>query len=83
MVSDYDSILDIMKDEFKFRLRNRTIDPEYEDLKELKEYLCHFRLKITESKQYSKWEMKDLLNAINKLKNNKCKDPHGHINELY
>ena len=83
LVTDSNSILDVMKKEFKFRLRNREISTEYEDLKELKEYLCHLRLKITESKQYSKWEMKHLLNAINKLKNNKCKDPHGHINELY
>ena len=82
-VTDYDGILEVMKSEFKFRLRNRTINPEYEELKELKEYLCHLRLKITETKQYSKWELKDLHNAINKLKNNKCRDPHGHINELY
>ena len=27
--------------------------------------------------------MKDLEGAICRLKNNKCKDPHGHVNELY
>ena len=82
-VSEYDSILEVMKDEFKFRLRNRTINPEYEELKELKEYLCHLRLQITKKKQYKRWEMEDLHCAVTKLKNNKCRDPHGHINELY
>ena len=82
-VSEYDSILEVMKDEFKFRLRNRTINPEYEELKELKEYLCHLRLQITKKKQYKRWEMEDLHCAVTKLKNDKCRDPHGHINELY
>ena len=27
--------------------------------------------------------MEDLLVAIRKLQNNMCKDPHGHVNELY
>ena len=83
LVTDTEGILNVMKDEFKFRLRNRQINPEYQELLELKEYLCHLRLQITKSKQYNKWEMKDLERAIAKLKNNKCRDPHGHINELY
>ena len=32
LVTDSDSILDVMKNEFKFRLRNREINTEYEDL---------------------------------------------------
>ena len=32
---------------------------------------------------YIPWTLKDLDKAIAKLKKNKCKDPHGHINELY
>ena len=27
--------------------------------------------------------MENLQKAINKLQNNKSKDPHGHINEMY
>ena len=72
-----------MKQEFRFRLRNRPINPEYTEFRELKEYLCHLRLKISKTAQYSKWTTKQLQAAICKLKNNKCKDPHGHVNELY
>ena len=83
LVTDYNGIINVMKEEFTFRLRNRTINPEYEELQELKEYLCKLRLEISKSSNYDKWTVKQLLSAIGKLQNNKCKDPHGHINELY
>ena len=83
LVTNYSGMLDVMKVEFTFRLRNRVINQEYEELKELKEYLCMLRLEISKSSDYSEWTIKQLRGAINKLKNNKCKDPHGHINELY
>ena len=49
----------------------------------MKEYLCKLRLEITSKSKFNKWTMEDLNKAISKLKTNKCKDPHGHINELY
>ena len=83
LVCDYTGILDVMKQEFVFRLRNRPINPEYEELRELKEYLCFLRLKISKNAPYRDWTLEQLQKAISKLKNNKCKDPIGHINELY
>ena len=83
LVADHAGILDVMKEEFTYRLRNREINDEYSELKELKEYLCHLRLEITRTSSYSDWTMDQLQKAIAKLRNNKCKDPHGHINELY
>ena len=41
------------------------------------------RLEITKASSYKKWTIEELQKAIQRLKNNKCKDPHGHINELY
>ena len=83
LVTDYNGVLSVMLEEFTFQLRNRIISPEYQELKELKEYLCKLRLNITRSSNYEKWTLTQLQTAINKLKRNKCKDPHGHINELY
>ena len=83
LVTDSKGILSVMKDEFTFRLRNREISPEYKELQEIKEYLCRIRLEINKNSDYAPWSMKNLETAIGKLKNNKCKDPHGHINELY
>ena len=76
-------ILTVMKDEFTHRLRNREICPEYSELKEIKEYLCKIRLEITRQSSFEPWTLDHLRTAIGKLKNNKCRDPHGHINELY
>ena len=64
-----------MKDEFVFRLRNREINPEYSEMRELKEYLCRLHLEITRKSDYQPWTMENLEEAISKLKNNKCKDP--------
>ena len=82
LVTDY-NILDVMKDEFTYRLRNREINPEYTHLRELKEYLCQLRLQITKTSSFNRWTLDELKIAIKKLKRNKCRDPHGHINELY
>ena len=83
LVTEYDNILDIMKQEFTHRLRNREISHEYVELKQLKEYLCKLRLELTRKGQYKKWTSEQLTRAIMRLKSNKCRDPHGHINELY
>ena len=52
LVTDYMSILDVMKEEFVFRLRNREIKDEYTELKELKDYLCKLRLNIAKNKDF-------------------------------
>ena len=83
LVTDHLGIINVMKEEFKHRLRNRVINPEYLELQQLKEYLCRLRLEITKSSDYNPWKINDLETAIKKLQDNKCKDPHGHINELY
>ena len=83
LATDYDNILDVMKDEFTFRLRNREINPEFAELKDLKEYLCSLRLEITKKADYEKWSIEQLNRAIARMKTNKCRDPHGHVNELY
>ena len=83
LVTDSQGIIGVMKEEFAFRLRNREMNPEYEELRELKEYLCALRLQITKNSDFCKWSVLDVEKAVTKLKNNKCRDPHGHINELY
>ena len=55
LATDYEGILNVMKDEFTYRLRNREINAEYKELKELKEYLCSLRLEISRTSNYDKW----------------------------
>ena len=50
---------------------------------EKREELCKLRLELSKDTVPIEWNMNDLDKAINKLQNNKAKDPLGHINELY
>ena len=83
LITDSKGILEVMRDEFAYRLRNRPVDGEYSELKEIKEHLCSLRLELTRRADYTPWSLAQLKVAVSKLKNGKCKDPHGHINELY
>ena len=83
LVTDYNGILDVMKSEYVFRSRNREIDPKNQDLRELKEYLCMIRLRISKLSKYTPWVRTDLDDTIARLKLKRCRDPEGHINELY
>ena len=73
----------MIKEEFVYRLRNREITSGYQNMREMKEYLCQIRLEITKNTDFLPCALDNIEKAINKLRNNKCRDPHGHINELY
>ena len=83
LITDPCGIKTIMREEFTFRLRNRKIGKEFDEIKEFKEYLCNLRLKLTKSCEYNEWNIEDVDMVLRKLKLNKAKDPHGHVNEMY
>ena len=83
LITNSVGILDRFKEEFAYRLRNREISEPYSDLMDVKEYLCVLRLEIAKNKDYQPWTIIQLNVALKRLQNNKCRDPHGHINELY
>ena len=41
------------------------------------------KIKITEQNKGGKWTMKDLDRALSDLKNDKCRDFEGYINEMF
>ena len=65
------------------RLRNRPIQPGYEELKNLKEELCSLRLQYLEKLPYDDWNMDQLDIVLSKLKKGKSADPYGLIGELF
>ena len=83
LITDSKGILLRFQEEFSYRLRNRDIDEGLEDLKILKEDLCKMRLELTKNSDFEEWSFEQLQRSLDKLQNNKSKDPHGHINELY
>ena len=83
LITDPQGIKNVIVKEFQYRLRNREIDENLQDLRKMKEHLCELRLEITRTNDFRPWSMENLNASIKRLMNNKSKDPHGHINEMY
>ena len=64
-------------------LGHRKIKPGFENLKILKEYLCSKRLELTMENKAPRLTRLKLDKVLKKLKNNKARDPHGFINEIF
>ena len=64
-------------------LRGRPAKESYEDLVELQKLLCEKRLIVTGEEKADDWTEKDIRNVLRSLKNNKARDPIGHVNEIY
>ena len=64
------------------RLRKRPIHPEMKRLEKLKIKLAHMRLKLCRRKKSLPWTLKNMNQAIKSMKNKKCRDPEGLVNEI-
>ena len=56
---------------------------DLEELKDLKEYLFKLSKRLAEKELTEDWTMDKLEKILKSLKNNKARDAHGHIYELY
>ena len=70
-------------DTFVHRLRHRPANKEYIYLKYLKEQLWQMRLKQAKQCKSANWNEAQLMKILSCLKNNKSRDPHGLVNELF
>ena len=65
------------------RLRHRNIHPNLSYLQELKELLCKKRLNFVKHVKSPPWTREQFDKVLKSLKNGKCRDPQGFINELF
>ena len=56
--------------------------PNLKSLEKAKTRLTNIRLKIASRRKTKPWEMGEMEKAIKSMKNNKCRDSAGLINEL-
>ena len=70
-------------DTFLHRLRHRPINKDYIKLKNLKEQLFKRRMEYSMNNKSKMWDKDQLLKVLKALKNNKSRDPHGMVNELF
>ena len=64
------------------RLQKRPIQPGLEKLEKSKIKLSRLRLKRASRTKTTPWNMKEMDIAIRYMKNKKCRDPDGLINEI-
>ena len=82
LITNYNSITNLALDEIVERLRQRPIHPNLRSLEKSKTKLAKLRLKIVKRRKSKLWEMKSMDKAIRSMKNNKCRDAYGLVNEL-
>ena len=82
MISSPEAIKKLCLEEMVERLRHRTINPDLVHLQKLKEQLCKKRIELVKHVKSAHWTVHDLEKVLKTLKNGKCRDPTGLVNEL-
>ena len=83
LVTDEDKLLELYKDTYKTRLRNRKMKPEYKLIGYLNTVLFNIRVGLSKSKKSGPWLAEQLLKVLTSLKRNKCSDPLDMSYELF
>ena len=73
----------LMLKEYTQRLRNRPLRPDLKHMSTRKNLIFQLKMKIAQKRQSSEWTIKNLDEALSKLKNNKSRDSLGYINEIF
>ena len=68
---------------YKQKLRRRPPHPHIEELMKLKEENAIRIINIARKVKTNNWSHKELSIVLSKLKNGKCRDPGGIINEIF
>ena len=83
IISSQSELKTLYLETFRHRLRHRPIKDDLYYLFTLKEELCSKRLEFAKLNKSKKWDSEKLMKMLSSLKNNKSRDPHGFINELF
>ena len=83
LITDRNSIENLYLETYRARLTPNKISEDLVELKSLKEYLFSIRKLLAEKAVSRDWNIKELERVLKSLKNNKARDAHGHIYELY
>ena len=83
LVTDREELETLYIETYKSRLQPNPISVDMVELKYLKEYLHDIQMKIAKNRISKSWTLEDLRKALKSLKNNKARDEHGHIYELF
>ena len=82
LITNHESIKEHCLSDILKRLRKRPIHPELVTLGQRKLVLSNMRLKKARKRKTKPWTLKEMEKAITSLKNKKCRDAQGLINEI-
>ena len=68
---------------YQQRLRKRPPNPHIKELMKIKEENSLRLIEIARGVKTQNWSKEDLSKVLSKLKNGKCRDPGGIINEIF
>ena len=83
IITNSQQLLKLYEDVYDDRLGQDDIFPDIKDLKDLNNLLFDLRQKLAQSRETPDWTKSQLLKVLISLKNNKARDPHGMIGELF
>ena len=82
-ITDENSIRQEYKNEFKFRLRKRSIAEELKDYEKLNNLLCEAVLQNSKGNSSPEFTMEEMEVVLKELKTGKCIDPLGFVREMF
>ena len=83
IITNPEEIKKLYLETFKFRLRQRPVQPGFENILIEQKELFDLRLELAKSEKTQPWVMKNLEEALKSLKTGKCRDPEGIIREIF
>ena len=83
MVTTKNGLLGLYKKTYIERLSHKSIRPEYEDLKSMKENLFNLRYELASKNKSKNWDLNKIEKVCKSLKNSKARDELGIIYELF
>ena len=83
IVTNHKELRKLYLETFIWRLRKRPSHPKMVNLHTAKENMFQTILKLCKMTPSNPWDMKDLEVVLKSLKRNKCRDPHGLVNEIF
>ena len=83
LISGAKNLKILMLKEYSQRLRTRPVRPDLGPLRIRKNKIFSLKMKLSQRKISPDFTMKNLENALSKLKNDKSRDSLGYINEIF
>lgn len=83
LITSTEALENLYVETYKHHLRQREIEPKYEDIFLMKTELWERRLIKLKTNKTSEWNTEELEKATANLKTNKTSDPNNMINELF